>query len=591
MSRPGRRLTLITLVLIGLVGGLITGISPCVLPVLPVVFLSGGVNARTPAVAPSRGTPRAGVAQPDGQPAAGSSRRPYLVVAGLVVSFSAFTLLGTLVLSALPLPKDIIRWAGLVVLVLLGVAMMFTRVQDLLERPFSRLGRRQVNADHGGFVLGLALGAVYVPCAGPVLAAITVAGATGKIGLRTVALTVAFAVGAAIPLLIFALAGRGVAERVRAFRDRQRGVRIVAGLVVIGLAVALTFNVTDALQRTLPDYTAGLNKALDGSSVAKELDPGQSEPIQECAQQPASVLQNCGKAGVISGIQQWLNTPGDAPITAADLAGKVTLVDFWAYSCINCQRAIPHVEAWYSAYHQAGLQVIGVHTPEYAFEHVASNVAAGAKRLHITYPVALDNSYTTWNNFSNDSWPAEYLIDAAGVVRHVAIGEGDYSTTESLIRQLLTAANPSVVLPAATDVADTTPTNPDQTAETYLGSDRVDTDANSPLGTLSNGTNTFNYPATVPDDAFALNGTWTVADQSITSGAGAGITLNFDASDVYLDIGGTGTITATFNGKTTTYRVSGAPDIYTVASESTPGPGIVTINLSAGLAAYSFTFG
>jgi cytochrome c biogenesis protein CcdA/thiol-disulfide isomerase/thioredoxin len=558
-----------------------------VLPVLPVVFLSGGVQAARPA--PARATTRQG--RRAMQAPTGTGRRPYLVVAGLALSFSAFTVLGTLVLSALPLPKDIIRWAGLVVLVLLGVAMMFPPVQELLERPFSRLGRGRVNGEHGGFVLGLALGAVYVPCAGPVLAAITVAGATGKIGLRTVALTVAFAIGAAIPLLIFALAGRGVAERVRAFRDRQRGVRIAAGLVVIGLAVALTFNVTDALQRTVPDYTSRLNKALDGPAVAKQLNPGTSVPLQDCAQEPAQVLQNCGKAGQIAGIQQWLNTPNSAPISEADLAGKVTLVDFWAYSCINCQRAIPHVEAWYSHYHADGLQVIGVHTPEYAFEHVPSNVAAGAKRLHITYPVALDNDYKTWNDFSNDSWPAEYLIDSSGLVRHVAIGEGDYPTTETLIRQLLTAANPAVTLPAATDVPDTTPTNADQTAETYLGSERVDSNANTSSGVLGNGTKTFSYPSDVPDDAFALSGTWTVTDQSITSGNGAGIRLNFDASDVYLDVGGTGTITATADGKTTSYQIAGAPDIYTVAHHSEPERATVTISLSPGLAAYSFTFG
>ena len=198
------------------------------LPVLPVVFLSGGVQAS--AAPPKQAGTRQGRRV---QPAAGTGtdRPPAVPDRGRAwrISFSVFTLLGTLVLSALPLPDDIIRWAGLVVLVVLGVAMMFPRVQDLLERPFSRIRQRQVSGEHGGFVLGLALGAVYVPCAGPVLAAITVAGATGKIGVRTVALTVAFAIGTAIPLLVFALAGRGVAERVRAFRDRQRGVRIVAG--------------------------------------------------------------------------------------------------------------------------------------------------------------------------------------------------------------------------------------------------------------------------------------------------------------------------------------------------------------------------
>jgi cytochrome c biogenesis protein CcdA/thiol-disulfide isomerase/thioredoxin len=580
-----REVPLITLVLIGLVGGLITGISPCVLPVLPVIFLSGGVQT---APRPVRATSRQGRrAQRSGS----DRRRPYLVVAGLAISFSIFTLLGTLALSALPLPKDIIRWTGLGVLVLLGVAMMFPPVQDLLERPFTRIRQRQVTGEHGGFVLGLALGAVYVPCAGPVLAAITVAGATGRIGLRTVALTVAFAIGTAIPLLGFALAGRSVAERVRTFRERQRWVRVAAGVVIIGLAVALTFNVTDALQRTVPDYTASLNTSLDKAGATKQLSPQQqSAALAQCAEEPSTVLADCGRAPAISGIQQWFNTPGNAPLGTAALTGKVELVDFWAYSCINCQRAIPHVEAWYSAYQAAGLQVIGVHTPEYAFEHVASNVEAGAKRLDMTYPVALDNNYTTWNAFSNESWPAEYLIDATGEIRHVALGEGDYSTTEALIRQLLKAADPNVSLPSATDVRDATPTDADQTPESYLGSARVSNLANDG-GVLQTGQHTFTYPATIPANSFGLTGSWTVADESLTAGAGAGIRLNFSADDVYLDVGGTGTITVTVDGKATTYPVSGAPNIYTVFSHSTPVQSTLTIAVSPGLAAYSFTFG
>jgi cytochrome c biogenesis protein CcdA/thiol-disulfide isomerase/thioredoxin len=561
---------LLTLVLIGLLGGLIAGVSPCVLPVLPVIFLSGGAQAASDDRA--------------------SRRRPYLVVAGLALSFSAFTLLGTLVLSTLPIPKDTIRWAGLVVLVLLGLAMLVPRVQEWVEKPFSWIPQRRVSGDRGGFVLGLALGAVYVPCAGPVLAAITVAGATGKIGVETVALTVAFAVGTAIPLLVFALAGRGVAERVRTFRSRQRGVRVAAGLLVIGLAVALTFNATDALQRAVPDYTSSLNNTLDRTGhVSTALGSTQSVALSTCAQNPSSALENCGPAPAFGGIQQWLNTPGDLPVSLSALHGKVVLVDFWAYSCINCQRAIPHVEAWYSAYHADGLDVIGVHTPEYAFEHVASNVASGAKRIGITYPVALDNKYTTWNNFGNDSWPAEYLIDATGQIRHVAIGEGDYTTSESLIRTLLTAANPSVVLPPATRVADTTPTALAQTPETYLGAERANTYAGE--NPLSPGTTAFTYPLSVPDSEFALSGTWTVAEEALTTGTSAGIRLNFFASDVYLDVGGTGTITATLNGKATTYRVSGAPDIYTVAHQKAAQQGLLDVSLSPGLTAYSFTFG
>lgn len=568
---------MLTLVLIGLVGGLITGISPCVLPMLPVLFFTGGA---------------AGVAASDSRPRLRASRRPYLIVAGLVLSFSVFTLVGTLVLSALPLPKDIIRWAGLVVLVLLGIAMMNQRVEDLLERPFSRIPQRRVTDEHGGFVLGLALGAVYVPCAGPVLAAITVAGASGRIGVGTVALTVAFAVGTAIPLLAFALAGRRVAERVRAFRDRQRGVRITAGVVVIALAVALTFNVTDALQRAVPDYTSNLNAALDKSGASHALAPAGPAALAKCAQSQMSALGDCGKAPAITGIQQWYNTQGNAALTPAELQGKVVLVDFWAYSCINCQRAIKHVQAWYSDYAADGLVVVGVQTPEYTFEADPGDVAAGAKRLGITYPVALDSKYTTWNAFGNESWPADYLIDATGEVRFASIGEGAYSTTESLIRKLLLAAHPGgLTLPPATDVPDTTPTNQNQTPETYLGAERADTFAQGNTGTLHAGTQTFAYPANLPDDAFALTGTWTVAAQSLASGQNAGIRLSFMAAKVYLDIGGTGTITATVDGKSTSYPVSGAPNIYTVVDRADAERSTLTVTLPPGLSAYSFTFG
>jgi cytochrome c biogenesis protein CcdA/thiol-disulfide isomerase/thioredoxin len=577
----------IPLLLIGLVGGLITGISPCILPVLPVIFLSGGAQGARTDHETGQTTGHKTDQKVDG-------RRPYLVVAGLTLSFSVFTLVGTLVLSALPVPQDIIRWAGLVVLVLLGLGMIVPRVEYLLEKPFSRIPQRRIGTDRGAFVLGLALGAVYVPCAGPVLAAITVAGATGKIGGHTVVLTLAFGIGTAIPLLAFALAGRRLAERLQTFRRHQRRLRIGAGVVVIGLAVALTFNVTDVIQRSVPDYTSALNKDLNaGGKTAKALgaQQQQSVPLAACVQNAGSttLLQNCGPAPAIAGIKQWLNTPAKSGLSLAALKGKVVLVDFWAYSCINCQRAIAHVNAWYSDYKNNGFVVIGVHTPEYAFEHVPANVAAGAKRLGISYPVALDNDYATWNNYANESWPADYLIDATGAVRYVSIGEGDYPGTESLIRQLLTTANPDRALPASTRVADTTPSSQIQTPETYLGSARANSYAGS--GPLGSGPRTFSYPASLPDDSFALSGTWSVSDESLTSKAKASIALNYAASDIYLDVGGTGTITATVDGRTTTYRVSGAPDIYTVLHRTSEEEGVLRVSLSPGLSAYSFTFG
>ncbi|WP_436535980.1 cytochrome c biogenesis protein CcdA [Actinoplanes sp. HUAS TT8] len=562
---------MITLTLIGFVGGLITGISPCVLPVLPVIFLSAGAGGRET-----------------------TGRRPLMVVLGLTLSFSVFTVLGSLVLRALPVPQDIIRWAGIVILALLGIGMIVPRFEALLERPFARLAPQAPGRDRGGFLLGLALGAVYVPCAGPVLAAITVAGATGRFGPATLALTLAFALGTAIPLLIFALAGWRITDRLRAFRTRQRGIRIAAGSVVVALAVALTFNVTDAVQRTIPDYTSALNNRINqAGEVAKALGGGDRTPAalaacQQLAGQAAPELGDCGPAPQLTGLNGWLNTPGGAP---ADLTGKVVLVDFWAYSCINCQRAIPHVNAWAQTYAKNGFEVVGVHTPEYAFEHDAGNVAAGAQRLGIRYPIALDNDFKTWDAFHNQSWPADYLIDTTGRLRYVGVGEGQYPETEQLIRDLLTSAHPDGTLPAATDVPDRTPTSSFESAETYLGAARAQ--YYSGKTPLRPGTADYTLPNGLADEpySYGMAGTWTVTDESITAQKNAVITLNYTAADIYLDLSGAGSLTVTVEGKTRTYAVGGAPNIYTVLHRPSLGVGTLTAALSPGLSAYSFTFG
>ena len=556
-----------TLVLIGLVGGIITGLSPCVLPVLPVIFLGGGS------------------AEPGAEPA---RRRPYLVVLGLTVSFAVFTLFGSLILASLHLPDDAIRWLGLALLVLVGFGLLVPSLGHLMERPFYRFPQRALGTGRNGFVLGIALGAVFVPCAGPVLAAITVAGATGRIGLRTVGLTLGFAVGTAIPLLAFALAGRGMTQRLGAFRRHQGAFRTVSGVAVIVLAIALTFNLSDVIQRDIPNWTQALGASLEKGAAAAP--KGGSAGLQACqtaALYGGSGLEECGSAPAFSGIQQWLNTPGGKPVTLAALKGKVVLVDFWAYSCINCQRELPHVEAWAKDYAADGLEVVGVHTPEYAFEHVPSNVAAGVRRLGLTFPVALDNSYDTWTAYDNQSWPASYLIDASGQIRHVSIGEGDYAGEEQLIRQLLSAAHPGLALSRATDVPDTTPDDPAQTPETYLGAERQQGYA----GRTAYATGQFMPPATLPPNSFALAGSWTIGQESITAGTGAGITLSFHSSSVYLDVGGTGTLNVSAGRTSKAIRVSGAPDIYTVATEQPARDGTVTIRLSPGLQAYSFTFG
>ncbi|MBV8177677.1 MAG: cytochrome c biogenesis protein DipZ [Mycobacterium sp.] len=568
---------MLSLALIGLVGGLITGISPCILPVLPVIFFSG---TQGPA---------------DGAVAVKSKRevlRPYRVIGGLVLSFSLATLVGSALLSLLHLPQDAIRWVALAALVAIGLGLIFPRFEQLLERPFSRIPQKQITARANGFGLGLALGVLYVPCAGPVLAAIVVAGATANIGLPVVVLTVAFAVGTAVPLLFFALAGQRVAQRVSAFRSRQRQIRVVAGLVTLLLAVALVFNLPAMLQRAVPDYTHSLEDKLGGSKQIQQQLGGivndQNRELSNCLD-GSEQLQNCGPAPDLKGIVAWLNTPGDKPIDLHSLRGKVVLVDFWAYSCINCQRAIPHVEGWYKAYRDSGFEVIGVHTPEYAFEKVTNNVRKGAADLGITYPVAQDNNYSTWTNYRNEYWPAEYLIDAGGTVRHVKFGEGDYNGTEKLIRGLITNAHPGVALPPPVDAPDTTPQR-GLTPETYLGVGKVVNYAGG--GTYDEGRASFAFPQALPDDSFALQGPWMLDYQGATADSNASsIELNYHAKNVYLVVGGTGSLTVTRDGQTTTLPVSGPPQARQIVAGRDVAQGSLQVRPSQGLQMFSFTYG
>ncbi|MGM7679534.1 cytochrome c biogenesis protein DipZ [Microbacterium sp. A94] len=484
---------------------------------------------------------------------------------------------------------------GIVVLALLGVGLLVPKFERLLEKPFQRLqSRKEVKNQGSGFGVGLALGAVFVPCAGPVLAAIIVAGATGQIGIGTVALTLSFSIGVAIPLLVFALAGRGVVERIRAFRTRERGLRIAAGIAMIALAVGLVFNVPQMLQRLVPDYTAGIQKDL-ADKQADALDLGglvtdENRELDNCTN-GAEELESCGTAPSIRGIEEWLNTTGGEGIDLDDLRGQVVLIDFWAYSCINCQRSLPHVVAWNKAYEDAGLQVIGIHSPEYAFEKDAANVAAGIEEHGIDYPVALDNNLSTWTNYRNRYWPAHYLIDAEGVVRHISFGEGNYAATESMIRELLEDADPDVQLPVPTEIADETPELGSTTPETFLGSSK---DVNYGGGDAYRaGTSTFAFPDEQPDDSFALNGEWEIATQYATPTAeGASIRLMYRASEIRIVLAGEGDVVVTAqDGKSRTITVDGTPKSYELLKVDAGETGELTVEIPIGVQAYSFTFG
>ncbi|HEX4359071.1 MAG TPA: cytochrome c biogenesis protein DipZ [Pseudonocardia sp.] len=594
---------MILLVVVGLLAGVITSLSPCVLPVLPVVLAAG---SRSDGARPD-GVPSSGDASDSARPAgARRSWRPYGVVAGLVVSFTASTLFGSLVLSALHLPQDLLRDAGVLVLVLIGLGLLWPRLGELLERPFAALRGRPLDPDRNGVVLGLGLGLLFVPCAGPVLAAIAVVGASHRVGLDALLLTGAFGVGVGLPLLVLALAGDAIGRRTGVVRRHARGFRLTAGVVLIVVAAALGLNLTDGLQRAVPGYTAALQNLVEGNPGATDQlrrvaagtgGPGAPSglaaqavaPDQSCADGVATPV-NCGTAPELTGLTGWLNTPGNQPLSLASLRGKVVLIDFWTYSCINCQRTLPHLEAWYRAYHDAGLEIIGVHTPEFAFEHVPSNVAEQARALGVAYPVAIDNDYATWNAYNNQYWPAEYLVDPQGVIRHVAFGEGGYGTAEELIRQLLVERNPERQLPPATEVPDATPTG-EQTQETYLGYHYsplhlagADLDRDRPAA--------YRFPTSLDPGNFALGGTWTAGAEALTAGPDARLRLSFHAAKVYLVLGGQGTVTVTRAGRqTAVIPVTGVPQLYPLVNDTGDSDSTLELAASPGVQAYDFTFG
>jgi thiol-disulfide isomerase/thioredoxin len=342
---------------------------------------------------------------------------------------------------------------AIVLLFVLAGSLLSKRFAFAIERPLGFMTRRRHGHPAGGFVLGLSLGLVFVPCAGPVLATITVLAAKSQVSIETVVLTLAYGVGFGVPMLLIAVGGQRVAQRLRAGGPTFRR---ISGVVLALSAVGILFDLPQTLQTRLGGYSSVLQSHVEDTNLArKHLAKlrGGGNAFAAAATVPASNLPVLGRAPEFAGIDSWLNTAGDRPLTLRQLRGKVVLVDFWTYSCINCIRTLPHLRAWYAAYHRAGLEIVGVHTPEFAFEHVRGNVSQATKDLHVTWPVALDNSFATWRAYSNDYWPAEYLIDKTGHVRHEHFGEGSYGETESAIRRLLGEK----ALVARTSVADATP--------------------------------------------------------------------------------------------------------------------------------------
>jgi cytochrome c biogenesis protein CcdA/thiol-disulfide isomerase/thioredoxin len=599
------------LVVIAFLGGLITGLSPCIVPVLPVVVAGGSTGTRS---------------------------RPYLIMAGLVVSFSLSVLVGSSLLSALHLPQDLLFWLGVAMLALLAIGLMIPVVGEWIERPFARLGASRYANRGGGFILGLSLGLVFVPCAGPVLTAISVAAAHHHVGASSLVVTLFYATGATLPLLIFAIVAQRATTSWASLRTRLPAVRRGAGVVLALTTLAIAFNLLGSLQTTIPGYTTALENHLEATSGAcsqlRQLSgehqnqfaaanarlegkkatcsvtnssqssggrlaagtgatPGATSTSTTMATATfvpkKSSLPDLGQAPDFAKIVSWFNTPNNKALSLAQLRGKVVLIDFWTYSCINCQRALPHVEGWYNDYKGNGFVVVGVSTPEFAFEHVVSNVQSAAATLGVDYPVAVDNNYGTWDAYNNNYWPAEYLIDPTGQVRAYDFGESGYSTMESNIRGLL-RANGVAKLPARTDVPDKTPTSISLTPESYVGYAQLNNGVGTPV--VNDQAITYRAPSSIPANSIAFNGTWTVHKEEATPGPGASLDLQFTADDVYLVMAGQGTVDVSFNGHhLSTLTVAGIPKLYTLLSGSHLQSGLLTLSVSPGVEAYDFTFG
>jgi cytochrome c biogenesis protein CcdA/thiol-disulfide isomerase/thioredoxin len=554
---------------IGFLAGVITAVSPCILPVLPIV-LAGGASST-------------------------GRRRPFAIIAGLVASFTVFTLVAASLLSAFGLPQDLLRNLAIATLFVLAASLLVPQVAYWLERPLAFMTRRRGGNLGGGFVLGVSLGLVFVPCAGPVLAAITTLSAQHRIGFDTVLLTLAYALGAAGPMLLIALGGQRVARRMRA---QSRNFQRAMGVLLAGAALALVFNVSQSLQTALGGYTTSIQKHVEETSLAqKHLDAlrGGGNAFAAAAAKATktkaarSSLPALGAAPDFTGISDWLNTPGDRAESLASLRGKVVLVDFWTYSCINCLRTLPHLRAWYATYHKAGLDIVGVHTPEFAFEHVLGNVRAATHDLHVTWPVALDNGYATWTAYSNQYWPAEYLIDKTGQVRHVQFGEGDYDGTEQAIRSLLAEAGASSLPQRMTGVADATPKELALTPESYLGTARLARYVGSPI--KPNVAADYTFAKTIPQDDLSYAGVWNVGAQRIIAGMGAQLRLHYQARYVYVVLGGRGTAQTLIDGKPSKTLDVSADKLYTAVSQTSATNGLLELRMSPGVNAYAFTFG
>jgi cytochrome c biogenesis protein CcdA/thiol-disulfide isomerase/thioredoxin len=585
---------MLILILFAILAGAGTALSPCVLPVLPALLSAGGIGGR---------------------------RRPLGVVLGLSITF-AVTIIGIAkVADGVGLGSDPLRAVAVIVLLASGAALLVPGVADRLEARMSRLAalgpRSRGDGFRSGLLVGAALGFVYTPCAGPILAAvISVSAASG----RSVAVGIAYTLGSAAVLLALTLGGRSLFERIRAAGRGPALQRTLGAIMVLTAVVIISGKDVEFDQyvaRHIPNVnlTASLEKShavksrlsdVTGRKAIYEASKGKPTVARDASQASllalAARIPPQGPAPEFKETEDWFNTPGNRPLTLASLRGRVVLIDFWTYTCINCIRTLPYLKAWDAAYRKDGLTIVGVETPEFAFEHDASNVASAISSFGIRYPVVQDNEYGTWDAYHNESWPADYIIDAHGQVRDLAVGEGDYSTTESVIRALLAESGAQVG--GKSHPTDVVLPSEEATPETYLGTNRAQGWINGP----KSGTHDYGSPptGTLSLNDFAYSGTWKIAGQPAEAVSEAGLNLEFEAKHVYLVLSSTGNVPRTvqvlLDGRPISAADAGSDvhnglvtvkgeRLYTLVSLHHDEQHHLSLRFAPGVTGYAFTFG
>lgn len=521
---------MLVLIVFAFVAGAATAVSPCVLPVLPVA-LSAGVT--------------------------GGRRRPLGVVTGLALSFTFATVALVYVISALGLPDSLLRTLAIVALLAFGVCLLVPPLGDRLEARLSRIGPaggvggtgkdggRQREGFWSGMLVGGGLGFVYAPCAGPILAGVITASASQTFTAARLTVALAYGIGSAVVLYALMLGGRRLTAPLA---RRSARFQMAMGMVMVLVALAMLRNydtrfetsIASSLPSFLTDPTKGLETSHAAAAELAALRGHKARQAGGLRQADAGLrLPVLGQAPEFADTEQWFNTPGGRAVPLASLRGHVVLVDFWTYTCINCIRTLPYLNAWYAKYHRYGFEIVGVHTPEFPFEHSAANVAAAVAQNGIHYPVVQDNEYGTWNAYNNQYWPAEYLIDARGRIRLTDFGEGDYAAKERAIRSLL-AEEGATGLGGPTQVHALKPSEAEVTPESYIGTERGERFTSGPL---TPGVHDFGpLPAQPPPlSELRLAGTLDVGAWGATPATGEGaVQLRFRARRVYLVMGSPG---------------------------------------------------